>query len=98
MRRFLGAFHGPAIWERVERISEVAGERFRTRARFLQEKGWRAVLPAAADEDAGEVTLRPLVAGASEAKGVPVAPRERRDLGRADQAAAAHHARRACSR
>ena len=73
VRRFLGAFHGPAIWERVERVSEVAGERFRTRARFLQEKGWRAVLPAAADEDAGEVTLRPLVAGATDAKGVRVA-------------------------
>ena len=73
VRRFLGAFHGPAIWERVERISEVAGERFRTRARFLQEKGWRAVLPALADEDAGEVTLRPLAAGESEAAGVPVA-------------------------
>jgi DNA topoisomerase-3 len=73
VRRFLGAFHGPAIWERVERTSEVAGERFRTRARFLQEKGWRAVLPAAADEDAGEVTLRPLAPGESEASGVPVA-------------------------
>ena len=73
VRRFLGAFHPPAIWERVERVSEVAGERFRTRARFLQEQGWRAVLPAVADEDAGEVTLRPLAPGESEAAGVPVA-------------------------
>jgi DNA topoisomerase-3 len=73
VRRFLGAFHPPAIWERVERVSEVAGERFRTRARFLQEPGWRAVLPAIADEDVGEVTLRPLAPGESEAAGVPVA-------------------------
>ena len=73
VRRFLGAFHGPAIWERVERVTTVAGERFRTRARFLQEKGWRAVLPAAAEEEAGEVTLRPLAPGESEAAGVPVA-------------------------
>ena len=73
VRRFLGAFHPPAVWERVERVSEVAGESFRTRARFLQEKGWRAVLPAASDEEAGEVTLRPLLPGENEASGVPVA-------------------------
>jgi DNA topoisomerase-3 len=73
VRRFLGAFHPPAVWERVERVTEVAGESFRTRARFLQEKGWRSVLPATSDEDAGEVTLRPLLPGESEASGVPVA-------------------------
>jgi DNA topoisomerase-3 len=72
VRRFLGAFHGPALWERVERISEVAGERFRTKARFLREKGWRAVLPPAADDN-GEPTLRPLVPGQDDAAGVRVA-------------------------
>ena len=46
VRRFLGAFHPPALWERVERVTEVAGEHFRTRARALMEPGWREVLPA----------------------------------------------------
>ncbi|MGH0030230.1 MAG: DNA topoisomerase, partial [Myxococcota bacterium] len=45
VRRFLGAFHPPAQWERVERVSRVGDERFRTRARALTEPGWRAVLP-----------------------------------------------------
>jgi DNA topoisomerase-3 len=44
LRRFLGAFHSPALWERVERITEVSGERFRSRARTLVEPGWRSVL------------------------------------------------------
>jgi DNA topoisomerase-3 len=44
LRRFLGAFHPPALWERVERITEVSGERFRSRARTLVEPGWRTVL------------------------------------------------------
>src|SRR5262249_8874680 len=49
-RRFLGAFHGPALWERVERVTDVGGEQFRTRARSLKDPGWRQVLPAGADE------------------------------------------------
>jgi DNA topoisomerase-3 len=70
VRRFLGAFHPPAVWERIERTSEVEGERFRTRARSLVEPGWRAVLPAAS-EDAESVALAPLAAEASP-KGIPV--------------------------
>jgi DNA topoisomerase-3 len=71
VRRFLGAFHPPAVWERVERSTEVAGERFRTRARALMEPGWRAVLAEAEEEDAAP--LAPLVPGANEAEGVAVA-------------------------
>jgi DNA topoisomerase-3 len=71
MRRFLGAFHPPAVWERVERTTEVAGEQFRTRARALMEPGWRAVLADGEEEDAAP--LAPLVAGANEAAGVAVA-------------------------
>ncbi|MCZ6782120.1 MAG: DNA topoisomerase [Proteobacteria bacterium] len=67
VRRFLGAFHPPAVWERVERVTEAGGQRFRTRARSLQEPGWRAVLAAGADEEAAE-TLAPL----AEASGVAV--------------------------
>jgi DNA topoisomerase-3 len=70
MRRFLGAFHPPAVWERVERTTEVAGERFRTRARALMEPGWRAVLADGEEEDAAP--LAPLVPGANEAEGVAV--------------------------
>jgi DNA topoisomerase-3 len=69
VRRFLGAFHGPAVWERVERITEVEGERFRTRARFLKEPGWRSVLPANGEE---ERELPPLAPGRDEASGVRV--------------------------
>jgi DNA topoisomerase-3 len=71
VRRFLGAFYPPAVWERVERITEVAGHSFRTRARALQEPGWRAVLPAREDEE--ETALPPLQPGATEARDVEVA-------------------------
>jgi DNA topoisomerase-3 len=72
MRRFLGAFHPPALWERVERVTEVAGHSFRTRARTLMESGWREVLPAPAGSDDEETAvLPPLEPGKSEASGVP---------------------------
>jgi DNA topoisomerase-3 len=74
-RRFLGAFHPPAVWERVERITDVGGERFRTRERLLMEPGWRAVLPASADEQR-QGGLLPLVPGSKEATGVPVRSEE----------------------
>jgi len=74
VRRFLGAFHGPAVWERVERVTEVSGESFRTRARFLKEPGWRSVLPASGEED-GERELPALAPGRDEASGVRVANR-----------------------
>ena len=70
VRRFLGAFHPPAVWERVERTTEVAGERFRTRTRALMEPGWRAVLADGEEEDAAP--LAPLRAGANEVEGVSV--------------------------
>jgi DNA topoisomerase-3 len=73
-RRFLGAFHPPAVWERVERTTLVAGESFRTRARALMEPGWRAVLADGEEEDAAP--LAPLVPGANEAEGVAVATQE----------------------
>jgi DNA topoisomerase-3 len=71
VRRFLGAFHPAALWERVERTSTVGEEHFRTRARTLVEPGWRSVLPGdGGEEDA--VPLPPLVPGQSEASGVAV--------------------------
>ncbi|MBW1686674.1 MAG: DNA topoisomerase III [Deltaproteobacteria bacterium] len=71
VRRFLGAFYPPAVWERVERTTEVQGERFRTRARSLKQKGWRAVLPPASDENGGG-ELPALLRGQAEAQGVAV--------------------------
>ncbi|HYB11954.1 MAG TPA: DNA topoisomerase [Myxococcota bacterium] len=70
VRRFLGAFYPAALWVRVERTTEVSGERFRTRARSLQEPGWRAVLGGEAGEDEG--VLAPLRRGQDEARGVAV--------------------------
>ena len=51
VRRFLGAFHPPALWERVERVTAVENERFRTRARALMEPGWRACLAVNQEEE-----------------------------------------------
>jgi DNA topoisomerase-3 len=70
-RRFLGAFHPPAIWERVERVTTVSSHSFRTRARALTEPGWRAVLPGTGDEEDVAV-LPPLRPGADQAEGVAV--------------------------
>jgi DNA topoisomerase-3 len=74
VRRFLGAFFRPAVWERVERTTTVEGEGFRSRARLLREKGWREVLPPGSDEDS-ESDLPPLAPGRDEVDGVGVANR-----------------------
>ncbi|MHC4917921.1 MAG: DNA topoisomerase, partial [Planctomycetota bacterium] len=71
VRRFLGGFYPPALWERVERITEVGGERFRTRARSLKEPGWRAVLPVLSNEGNG-AALDPLAPGRKRAAGVAI--------------------------
>ncbi|NRA06985.1 MAG: topoisomerase C-terminal repeat-containing protein [Myxococcales bacterium] len=68
-RRFLGAFHPPARWERVERITRVGEAHFRTRARALMEPGWRSVLSGDGDEEARLPALRE---GESEARDVAV--------------------------
>jgi DNA topoisomerase III len=78
MRRFLGAFYPPAQWERVERITEVRGESFRTRARTLREAGWRAVSAGAGEEEEAVEALPPLVAGRDEVAGVGVRAAEAR--------------------
>jgi len=68
-RRFLANFHPAAVWTRVERVTEVAGQSFRSRARTLDEPGWRAVIGQTEQEDQA---LPPLVPGSDEANGVPV--------------------------
>lgn len=70
-RRFLAAFHGPATWSKVERVTVVDGEHFRSRARTLQDPGWRAVMGEEVEEEGG--SLPPLVAGQDQADAVAVA-------------------------
>ncbi|HTO54410.1 MAG TPA: DNA topoisomerase 3 [Myxococcota bacterium] len=72
-RRFLASFHPAAVWTRVERVTEVAGESFRSRARTLDEPGWRAVIGQTEQEDQA---LPPLLAGQDEAEGVAVRTQE----------------------
>ena len=72
VRRFLGNFHPPAVWERVERTTVVEGQKFRSRARTIMEPGWRSIGDAGVDEE-GVSSLPPLIPGSSEASGVAVA-------------------------
>jgi DNA topoisomerase III len=68
-RRFLAAFHPPALWSRVERTTVVDGEHFRSRAKILQETGWREVM---GESEGSAERLSPLVPGKDEAEGVQV--------------------------
>ena len=45
-RRFLAVFHPPARYERTTIVTEVEGERFRTRGKVTLEAGWRGRLRA----------------------------------------------------
>ncbi len=58
VRRFLAAFFPAALWENIERVSIVEGERFRTRARALKELGWYLVYDRKADGDSKLPPLR----------------------------------------
>ena len=60
MRRFLSAFYPQAIWNQVERKTEVEGEMFRARSRTLQVPGWREVYGS---EESADTQLPPLVPG-----------------------------------
>jgi DNA topoisomerase-3 len=75
VRRFLAAFHPPAVWERVERVTELEGESFRTRARSLQVPGWRSALATPEGDEEAE-TLAPLAPDQTEVSGVAVATRQ----------------------
>jgi DNA topoisomerase-3 len=66
-RRFLASFYPPAIWNRVERITEVEGHSFRSRSRTLDEPGWREVMGQAQQEDQA---LPPLAPGRDEVDGI----------------------------
>jgi len=70
VRRFLGTFYPPAIWERLERVTVAQEQSYRTRARSLKEKGWRAVLPPTEGE--GESVVQPLSSDGGGAEGIAV--------------------------
>jgi DNA topoisomerase-3 len=50
-RRFLAVFHPPARYARTTVVTEVEGERFRTRGKVTLAAGWRAVYGVEADVD-----------------------------------------------
>ncbi len=50
-RRFLAAFHPPAVHTQIERITAVESEQFRTRQKLLKVPGWRAVWERKEKED-----------------------------------------------
>jgi DNA topoisomerase-3 len=66
-RRFLATFHPPAVWNRVERVTEVSGHSFRSRSRTLDVPGWRAVVGETAQDDQALPALAP---GQDEASGI----------------------------
>ena len=66
-RRFLASFYPPAIWNRVERVTQVASQPLRSRSRTLDEPGWRAVMGQEEQEDQALPRLSP---GQDEAEGV----------------------------
>jgi len=95
-RRFLAVFHPPARYAKTTIITEVEGERFRTRGKVTLEQGWRAVYgtasgesskpdePATASEEEGESGELPVVVEdrKSSARALRARPRKR-DLRRA---------------
>jgi DNA topoisomerase-3 len=50
-RRFLAVFHPPARYARTTVVTEVEGERFRTRGKVTLEAGWRSVYGLEADAE-----------------------------------------------
>jgi DNA topoisomerase-3 len=51
LRRFLAAFMPHAVWAKVERITKVGEQNFRTRVQDLQEPGWRGVYGLDTEEE-----------------------------------------------
>jgi DNA topoisomerase-3 len=50
-KRFLAVFHPPARYQRTTVITEVEGERFRTRGKITLEAGWRSVYGLESEEE-----------------------------------------------
>lgn len=70
-RQFMAAFYPPAIYEEVERITEVGGQNFRSKPpRVLKEAGWEAVFGKVPDKS--DRSFIALVAGKDRAEGVAI--------------------------
>ncbi len=70
-RQFMAAFYPPAIYEEVERITEVGEQHFRSKPpRVLKEAGWEAVFGKVPDK--GDKSFAALIPGQEKAEGVPV--------------------------
>lgn len=51
LKRFLAAFMSHAVWAKVERITTVGAQHFKTRVQDLQEPGWREVYGLDSEEE-----------------------------------------------
>ena len=51
LKRFLAAFMSYAVWAKVERITTIGAQNFRTRVQDLQEPGWREVYGLDTEEE-----------------------------------------------
>lgn len=51
LKRFFAAFMSHAVWAKVERITKVGEQSFRTRVQDLQEPGWREVYGLDTEEE-----------------------------------------------
>ena len=63
VRRFLAAFHPPAVYAKTERTTVMAGHEFTATGRVLQEAGWMAVYGRDLDPEDDSPSLCPLVQG-----------------------------------
>ncbi len=71
-RQFLAAFYGPSVYEDVERITEVAGQSFKSKPpKVLKEAGWEAVFDKQVGQG-GETNFPPLARGKDKVDNVPV--------------------------
>ena len=70
VRRFLAAFHPPATWIKVERVTVVAKNHFRTRSRHLAKAGWYEVYGRDAEAEKDR-ELPALVPGQDKTRDVP---------------------------
>ena len=59
VRRFLAAFHPPAISTQVERLTDVGDVVFRTRQKVLKAPGWRAVFDRGDKEQKAQLPSLP---------------------------------------
>jgi DNA topoisomerase-3 len=59
LKRFLAAFMAHAVWAKVERITIVGAQHFRTRVQDLQEPGWREVYGLDTEEESKLPVLDP---------------------------------------